>query len=100
LLLRLKILASKDSVEKWIKKYQKKVQSTTSLLFYVFDNCNFRLNVSAVKSNYGSSFLNIINHFIVELSEAVEIPARELWQKVNREEFKEWISPSFDETLS
>lgn len=99
LLQRLKVLASKDTVEKWIKSYKKQVTSKSSSLFYVFDNCNFRLNVATVRSNYRSSFLNIINQFLVEIPEELEIPAASLWQTVDRGTFGAWLSPSFHDTL-
>ena len=96
---RLKIVISKESVEKWIRSYKKEVKSKNSVLFYVFDNCNFRLNVTNVKSDHRSSYLNIINHFIVELPVSLSVTAKQLWQNVDRKVFGEWLSSSNDESL-
>lgn len=97
---RLKIVISKDRVERWIKKYKKEVQSKTSVLFYVFDNCNFWLNVTKVRSDHRSTFLNIINHFIVELPIEFSIKTKKIWVDVDRKVFGEWLSSSNDESLS
>lgn len=40
---RLKIVVSKEVVEKWIKQHPKDVSSTDSFLIYTFDNCDFKV---------------------------------------------------------
>jgi hypothetical protein len=96
---RLRIVISKEAVEKWIQAHKKKVRSETSVLFYVFDNCNFWLNVTKVRSDHRTSYLNIINHFIVELPVSLKIKAKRLWQNVDRKLFGEWLSSSNDDSL-
>ncbi len=98
LLQRLKIVVSKESVEKWMKMYKKQVENEDSVLFYVFDNCNFHLHVSKVRSDHRSSYLNIINHFIVELPIQLEVSAILLWQNVDRKKFGEWLASTNDES--
>ena len=86
-------------MEKWIKQHQKDVSSQSSVLLFVFDNCNFHLNVTKRTSDHKSSYLNLINRFIVEIFETVEITAKTLWNNVDRKTFGEWLSSTNDESL-
>ena len=99
LLQRLKIVVSKDTVERWITKYNKELEHNDSLLFMVFDNCNFSLNVTKRRSDHKSEFLNIINQFIVEVTSVRGMRVDKLWHNVNRVEFGEWLVPSNEESL-
>ena len=67
LLQRLKIVVAKDTVEKWVKQHTKELKSTETVLWFVFDNCNFHLNATNRTHNHKSSYLNIITQFIVEI---------------------------------
>ena len=87
LLQRLKIVVSKQTVEGWISKHNKQLEYDDSLLFMVFDNCNFRLNVTKRRSDHKSEYLNIINQFIVEVSSVKGLRVNQLWHNVNRKEF-------------
>jgi hypothetical protein len=43
LLSRLRVLVSKNTLEKWVEANPKSVQSDSSFLFYVFDNCDMQV---------------------------------------------------------
>lgn len=95
LLLRLKIIASKEVVEKWVRKHIKSISSSkNSVLVYVFDNCSFSLHVTHVRSDHRSSYIHVLNRFIVEIPQACKVLSRNLWKEVTSEKFGKWIHPT------
>ena len=73
ILQRLKVVSCKKTIEKWMRSHPKEVQSSDSILFFVLNNCNFRLNVTNVRSNHKSSYLNIINQCVVEVPNILDV---------------------------
>jgi len=57
LLQRLKIVVAKDTVEKWVKQHTKELKSTETVLWFVFDNCNFYLNTTKKTNNAALEFV-------------------------------------------
>ena len=99
LLQRLRIVVSKDTVKKWIAMHTKELKSPASILFYVFDNCNFHLHVTRVYTTHGSSFLNLITHFIVEIPHFMDVAASEVWKAAagdDKVDFGNWLQSNSD----
>ena len=95
LLMRLKIIFSKATVEKWIKLHPKTVStSADSVLVFVFDNCSFRLHVAHTRSDHRSSFIHVINQYIAELPHRCMVQAGSLWREVSVNDFGKLIQPS------
>ena len=63
LLQRLKIVVSKEVVEKWIKSIKKQLRSTHSFLFHVVDNCDMKLHVSRVRSTHRTEMKHLISRY-------------------------------------
>jgi hypothetical protein len=99
LLQRLKIVVAKDTVEKWVKQFTKTVKSTDSILWFVFDNCNFYLHKTKVTSTNKGSYLNTITQFIVEIPKRSSVFAINLWQNIDRVSFGTWIQSNNDNSL-
>jgi hypothetical protein len=80
-------------------KWDKSVQSSTSVLFFVFDNCSFHLHATRVRTDNRSRFLHIIVQFVVEVFNTVEVGVNALWLNVNRLQLGNWIASTYDESL-
>ncbi len=63
LLQRLKLVASKNVVEEYIKSNKKIVQSQDNLLMYVFDNCDWNKHVTNVRSEHRSKMMHIVSRY-------------------------------------
>lgn len=97
---RFRIVATRETVERWIGMHKKVLKSTSSVLFYVFDNCNFHLHVTRVRSTHRSSFLNLITRFIVEIPQVIDVAASEVWKNMfSREDFGNWLQSNSDESI-
>lgn len=99
LLKRLRLVMSKEVLERWVLRWDKSVQSSTSVLFFVFDNCNFHLHATRVRTDNRSRYLNIIVQFVIEVFNTVEVGANVLWLNVSRVQLSNWIASSYDESL-
>ena len=81
--------------------YTKELTSSASILFYVFDNCNFHLHVTRVRTTHGSSFLNLITHFIVEILHFMDVAASEVWKATigdDKVDFGIWLQSNSDDS--
>ena len=68
LLQRLKVVVSKEVVEKWITSFKKELRSNKSLLFSVLDNCDMKLHVTRVRTHNRTQMKHLISRYITFIS--------------------------------
>ena len=90
LLMRLKILVSKEVVENWVMSFKKEVSHSDNILVFVLDNCDFHLHVTHTRSDHRSSYIHLINSFVVEIPYVSHVLAKDLWQEISNEDFGKW----------
>jgi len=98
LLMRLKIVVSKEVVENWVKSFKKTVDSADNMLVLVFDNCDFHLHVTHTRSDHRSSYIHIINRFVVEIPHVSHVLAKDLWNEISNKAFGKWMRATPDES--
>ncbi len=96
--MRLKILVSKDVVEKWVRSFQKSVSSKDNVLVLVLDNCDFHIHVTHTRSDNRSSYIHVVNHFIVEITLVCCVMANSLWTEISNKAFGKWMKATPDES--
>ena len=63
LLQHLKVVASKEVVEKWIKSFKKNLHSNNSFLFHVVDNCDIKLHVTKVRTTHRTQMMHLVSRY-------------------------------------
>jgi hypothetical protein len=94
LLERLRIIVAKKTVENWVRRQQKKIESDSSFLIFSFDNCDFKNHVTHTQSGHRSSMIHIISQYVLEIPTYLDIPAAAVWRDVNRVNFGVWLQSS------
>ena len=98
LLMRLRILVSKEVVENWVRSFKKIISASDTMLVLVFDNCDFHLHVTHTCSNHRSSYIHLINSFIVEIPHVSRVLAKDLWNEISNKAFGRWMKATADES--
>ena len=99
LLQRLKVVVSKEVVEKWVGLYEKSIKFENSILVLVFDNCDFKKRVTHVRNDFRTTMLHIITQLVLEIPVVVDVPSRDIWCDVDRQDFGMWIQSTSDDAL-
>ena len=100
LLQRLKLVVSKEVVERWVKRCKKVLVSKRSLLMHVIDNCDVKNHKTFVRSDNRTEMINLLNRFVVEVHSELTVTADELWSDVDRNDFGMWIQSNNDEVFN
>lgn len=100
LLERLRIVTSKEVIEKWVKLNSEITVSDSCALFFSFDNCDFKKHVTHVRKEHRTLMLHIITQYLLQVPVDFEIPSLDIWNDVDRLEFGHWVQSHNDAAIS
>ena len=95
ILQRLKIISSREKVEKWLQSQPEPEVSGESDLLFSFDNCDFFRHVTHVRSDHRSTYIHCATQYVVLLSKRVVVSTANLWRRVLDDDFYAFCEMDF-----
>ena len=96
---RLRILPSKEIVEKWLKNLPPPQMEINSIKILALNNCDKKIHVSHVRKEHRSKMLHLINWFIIETLVESTLWSSEVWGANNMVNFRHYVQGTPDWAL-
>jgi hypothetical protein len=88
---RLRIVTSRDTIEKYVNAHPKIEISQLLCLIFSFDNCDFWKKVTHMRTCNQSEMIHVINAFLMHFRGCASMPVDELYEELDAAWFGDYI---------